>query len=91
MNSNRLILRNLKKTDCKELTEQGNDKDINFFNWYIPFPFKESDAKKIILERIENPKLKYRKQSPSSILSSMFSVLSKSKKSKSISFPCSFT
>jgi|GEM_PF-1408652 len=56
----RLILRDLKKTDYKELAEQGNDKDINFFNWYIPFPFKESDAKKIILERIEDFSLKKR-------------------------------
>ena len=54
MNTKRLILRDLKKTDCKELAEHGNDKDINFFNWYIPFPFKESDAKRIISERIEN-------------------------------------
>lgn len=54
LETKRLILRNLKKSDCNELVEQGNDKDIHFFNWYIPFPFRESDAKKIILERIEN-------------------------------------
>jgi len=54
----RLILRDLENSDAAELAEQGNEKEINYFVWYIPHPFREQDAKKLI----ENRRKDYRKK-----------------------------
>ena len=54
----RLILRDLENSDATELAEQGNEKEINYFVWYIPYPFREQDAKKLI----ENRRKDYRKK-----------------------------
>ena len=60
LETKRLILRDFERKDFKELAKQGNSKDINFFNWYIPFPFTEEDSKKRISDLIKNNKSKSR-------------------------------
>ena len=51
LETSRLIIRDLKENDAKEFAKQGNDKEINYFNWYLPFPLTLEKAKKIILKR----------------------------------------
>ncbi|MBU4070429.1 MAG: GNAT family N-acetyltransferase [Nanoarchaeota archaeon] len=61
LNTKRLILKDLVKEDFSELSIQGNCKDIHRFNWYIPFPFTQKDAKELIKNRIKDigPKRKF--------------------------------
>jgi len=61
LETQRLIIKDVVLNDFKELCNQGNSKDINYFNWYIPYPFTEKDAKNIILERKVDYKSKNRK------------------------------
>jgi [ribosomal protein S5]-alanine N-acetyltransferase len=47
----RLIIRDLEKNDAKAFAETGNDKEINYFNWYLPYPLTLEKTKKIIEKR----------------------------------------
>ncbi len=51
LKTDRLILRDLEEKDASEFVKQGNDKEINYFNWYIPYPLTLAKAKKIIQKR----------------------------------------
>jgi [ribosomal protein S5]-alanine N-acetyltransferase len=55
LKTDRLLLRDLVEEDAEEFTQQGNDFDINFFNWYIPYPLTIDKAKNIIKKRSINP------------------------------------
>ena len=44
----RLILRKPSVKDAKDLARNGNEKDMFYFTWYIPYPFTVSKAIKII-------------------------------------------
>lgn len=50
----RLILRKLTLDDMDELIENGNDKELSFLTYYLPYPLGEEGAKKIILEENTN-------------------------------------
>lgn len=47
----RLILRDLNIKDAEDFANQGNDPEINFFNWYLPYPLSLHKAKSIISKR----------------------------------------
>lgn len=51
LETRRLIIRELEDQDAGAFSENGNDKEINYFNWYLPFPLTLAKAKKIILKR----------------------------------------
>ncbi len=51
LETKKLILRDLEDEDAEAFAEKGNDKEINLFNWYIPFPLTLAKAKKIIAKR----------------------------------------
>jgi [ribosomal protein S5]-alanine N-acetyltransferase len=51
LETDRLILRDLEEKDASEFVKQGNDKEINYFNWYLPYPLTLAKAKKIIKKR----------------------------------------
>ena len=44
----RLTLRKPSLNDAKDLAENGNEKSMFYFTWYIPYPFTIAKAKKII-------------------------------------------
>ncbi|MDO8509108.1 MAG: GNAT family protein [Nanoarchaeota archaeon] len=48
--TNRLILQRPSLKEAKDLAENGNEKSMPYFTWYIPYPFTENNAKKIIKE-----------------------------------------
>ena len=52
LKTKRLILRELKETDAEAFAENGNDKEIKYFNWYLPFPLTTEKALKIIKKRL---------------------------------------
>ncbi len=47
----RLIIRDLEDKDAKAFAENGNDEEIKFFNWYLPYPLTLAKAEKIITKR----------------------------------------
>jgi [ribosomal protein S5]-alanine N-acetyltransferase len=51
LKTKRLIIRDLKDSDAKDFAEQGNDQEINYFNWYLPHPLTFEKARKIIKKR----------------------------------------
>ena len=51
LETKRLIIRDLQENDAKDFVKQGNDKEINYFNWYIPYPLTLAKAKNIIKKR----------------------------------------
>ena len=55
--TNRLILRKLKLTDVDDLIENGNEKELSYLTYYLPYPFGKEEAKKIILEEKTNKEL----------------------------------
>jgi len=57
METERLILRKLTLNDIDELIENGNDRELSFLTYYLPYPLDENGAKKIILEENTNDDL----------------------------------
>jgi ribosomal-protein-alanine N-acetyltransferase len=55
--TDRLILRKLTLNDMNELIENGNDRELSFLTYYLPYPLGEEGAKKIILEENTNKDL----------------------------------
>jgi [ribosomal protein S5]-alanine N-acetyltransferase len=51
LTTNRLIIRDLEDNDAKAFAENGNDEEIKFFNWYLPYPLTLAKAEKIITKR----------------------------------------
>lgn len=51
LETKRLVIRDLTLDDAEGLASQGNDPDINFFNWYLPYPLSLAKAKSIISKR----------------------------------------
>ncbi len=47
----RLIIRELDKNDSEAFSKNGSDPEINYFNWYLPYPLPIEKAKKIIEKR----------------------------------------
>jgi RimJ/RimL family protein N-acetyltransferase len=51
LETKKLVLRDLENSDAKAFSINGNDQEINYFNWYLPYPLTLEKAKKIIKKR----------------------------------------
>jgi [ribosomal protein S5]-alanine N-acetyltransferase len=60
LKTKRLLLRELKSEDLEEFIEIGNEKAINYFTWYIPYPLTRKKARKAIEKIIEGASKKKR-------------------------------
>jgi ribosomal-protein-alanine N-acetyltransferase len=56
LETKKLTLRKMNSLDAKNLVLNGNEKEISLFTWYIPFPFTQKEALKIIEKQQESGK-----------------------------------
>jgi ribosomal-protein-alanine N-acetyltransferase len=55
--SGKIILRKPMLKDAQDLIENGNEKELNYLTYYLPYPFGETEAKNLILENKTNKEL----------------------------------
>jgi [ribosomal protein S5]-alanine N-acetyltransferase len=60
LKTKRLLLQELKREDLDAFVEVGNEKAINYFTWYIPYPLTRKKAKKVVEKIIEGAQKKRR-------------------------------
>jgi ribosomal-protein-alanine N-acetyltransferase len=57
ISTERLILRKPNLKDVDDLVENGNEKELSYLTYYLPYPFDKEEAEKIISENDVNGEL----------------------------------